>query len=325
LAEPDDILITVKGSGVGKINRLKNESLAISRQLMAVRSSAHIETDFLYYYIDSSFDELSSKATGAAIPGLSRKDVGSLQIPVPPLPEQQRIAAILDKADALRAKRRAALAKLDTLLQATFIDMFGDPVTNPMGWEVKAFNDVCESRLGKMLDAKQQTSQYIHSYLRNANVQWDRFELDDLSEMDFDEKDKETFRLEEGDLLICEGGEVGRTAIWRGELTDCYYQKALHRARANPKLATPEFMLYFMWLMAINHGLEDHTTSATIAHLTGVKLKRLPVPLPPLERQKQFTKRYNKTHALRLKILQSQDYLNNLFHALQQRAFKGEL
>ena len=83
----------------------------------------------------------TSRCSGANLPRKGPKQLASFQIPLPPLAEQKRIAGILDAADALRAKRREALAQLDTLLQSTFLDMFGDPVTNPMGWEVKPLTD----------------------------------------------------------------------------------------------------------------------------------------------------------------------------------------
>lgn len=323
IAEAGDILISVRAP-VGPTN-LADQRCCIGRGLSAIRPSKAIDTKFLLQYFKAIEPKISNMGNGSTFSAITQKDLRAIEIPLPPLAEQQRIAAILDKADALRAQRRAALAKLDTLLQATFLHLFGDPVTNPMGWEVKLFDEVCESRLGKMLDAKQQTGKHLRPYLRNANVQWDSFELDDLLEMDFDENDREKFRLESGDLLICEGGEVGRSAIWRGQLEDCYYQKALHKARVNPKLATPEYLLYYMWLMAKNHGLKDHTTSVTIAHLTGVKLKRLPVPLPSLEKQQQFTNLYENTNALKENLMCGQNELDNLFHTLQQRAFNGEL
>ena len=106
--------------------------------------------------------------------------------------------------------------------------------------------------------------------------------------MDFDEADREEFELRDGDLLICEGGEVGRTAIWREELDGVYFQKALHRVRLAPRRAVPEYIMYYMWFMAQNGGFRDFTNTATIAHFTGIKLKGLPTPLPPCDLQCRF-------------------------------------
>lgn len=264
-----------------------------------------------------------------AVPRRRRAKVSdflSIAVPEPPpLSEQKRIAGILDAADALRAKRREALAQLDTLLQSTFLDMFGDPVTNPMGWEVVRFERIGSSRLGKMLDKKKALGTCQFHYLANFNVQWGRFELRDLRKMDFNEDDREEFDLQNGDLLICEGGEVGRTAIWRCERENVFFQKALHRVRLNPSMGIPEFFQYYMWFMAKNGGFRDFTNTSTIAHLTGVKLKRLPVPLPPLTLQRRFAAILESIERQKAAMRAHLAELDTLFASLQSRAFNGEL
>ena len=197
---------------------------------------------------------------------------------------------MLDKADALRQQNRQLLALYDQLLQSTFIELFGDPVKNPKGWEVKKLGEVCDARLGKMLDSKKQTGLSKFKYLGNSNVLWGRFKLDDLMEMDFTEKERQEVSLKKGDLLICEGGEVGRCAIWKEELEDCYFQKAIHRVRLHLNIMIPDYLQFLMWFYAKNGGLKDFVTVATIAHLTGVKLKSLPIPVPPLPLQEHFAK-----------------------------------
>ena len=103
-----------------------------------------VSPDFLFWWLKTHEKHIQSKGRGATFKEVSKKIVEDLQIPLPPLAEQKRIAGILDTADALRAKSREALAQLDTLLQSTFLDMFGDPVTNPMGWEVVTVGDEIE-------------------------------------------------------------------------------------------------------------------------------------------------------------------------------------
>ena len=252
-------------------------------------------------------------------------EVFKIQIPLPPLAEQKRIAGILDAADALRAKRREALGQLDTLLQSTFLDMFGDPVTNPKGWDVVAFESIGNSRLGKMLDKGKEVGDCQFPYLANTNVQWGRFDLAALRTMDFSESDCEEFKLEDGDLLICEGGEVGRTAIWHGAHDRIYFQKALHRVRLDPTVAVPEYVFQFMWFMAKNGGFRDLTTSATIAHLTGVKLKRLPCPRPPLELQHRYAAIVKSVEHQKASQRSHLAELDTLFASLQSRAFRGNL
>ncbi len=252
-------------------------------------------------------------------------EVKKLPVPLPPLEEQRRIAEVLDKADALRQKRRLALQKLDTLLQSVFLEMFGDPVKNPRGWEKVPFNDVCKTRLGKMLDQKKFTGRNLRPYLRNANVQWNRFNLADVDEMDFDERERKILNFQYGDLLICEGGEVGRTAIWRGELPECYYQKALHKGHPDFSKATSEYLMYLMWFFSKNGGFKDYVTSVTIPHLTGEKLKTIRIPLPPIELQRKFSEIVNEHSRTREKYRNLKHRVNDLFASCQQRAFSGDL
>lgn len=268
--------------------------------------------------------QIKAKCHGAIMAGFNSSLLKSIKLPLPPLPEQKRIAAILDKADSIRRKRQEAVRLTEELLRSVFLDMFGDPVTNPKGWETRAFVAVCDTRLGKMLDASQQTGEHLRPYLRNSNVQWDRIETSDLEQMDFNEKDRKTFSLKNGDVLICEGGEVGRAAIWRNQLTDCYFQKAIHRARPNQSLALPEYVMFWLWFMAKNGGFKDHVTSATIAHLTGEKLKEIQVALPPITLQHQFLRVYNSLTKLKTSTYKYQTHTERLFNSILQQVFNGE-
>lgn len=291
-------------------------------------NSQKIEPRFLYRWFSWDKTQAILRSYGQQTTNISNLNIErclSMRLRLPPLSEQRRIAAILDQADALRAKRREALALLDDLQRGIFIEMFGDPVKNPMGWPLVPFDTACPTRLGKMLDKKQQTGKNPRRYLRNANVQWFRFDLTDVFEMDFDGSAREMFRLRSGDLLICEGGEPGRAAIWRNELEECYYQKALHRGRSNPDLAVPEYLAWLLWFFAKKGGLFDHITSATIAHLTGEKLKAMQIPLPPLERQLEFVRRIEGASNVMSSMDASRAAMDNFFSSLQHRAFRGEL
>jgi type I restriction enzyme S subunit len=112
----------------------------------------------------------------------------------------------------------------------------------PPGWAFTTLGEIAETRLGKMLSKKARMGNGSRPYLRNKNVQWGRIELDDVLEMDFTEAELERFGVLAGDLLVCEGGEVGRAAIWRGQLEWIGYQKALHRVRPLGEIA-PEYLL----------------------------------------------------------------------------------
>ena len=295
----------------------------VNNHAHVLRPRGHARLRYLVRVLENY--DVTPWITGSTRAKLTKAGASKIQIPLPPIDEQKRIAGILDAADALRAKRREALAQLDTLLQSTFLDMFGDPVTNPMGWEVVQFETIGTSRLGKMLDNGKQSGDCQSPYLANFNVQWGRFELNELRQMDFDEADREEFELRDGDLLICEGGEVGRTAIWRRELDGVYFQKALHRVRLASRRAVPEYIMYYMWFMAQNGGFRDFTNTATIAHLTGIKLKSLPTPLPPFDLQCRFAAIAESVELQRASQRAHLAELDTLFASLQSRAFRGDL
>jgi type I restriction enzyme, S subunit len=294
-----------------------------------VLSSKHgdVDQDYFFHLLGSDFiyAKFTKLAAGATVKNLNIDLVSGVEVNFPPLEEQRRLAAILDQAETLRTQRRQALAHLDTLTQSLFLDMFGDPVANPKEWGRKPFGAVCETRLGKMLDAKQQTGANSRKYLRNANVQWFHIDTSDLLEMDFDADARGTFRLHSGDLLICEGGEPGRAAIWRGELEDVYYQKALHRGRPKSDLVNAEYLVWLLWFLSKRGGLGDHVTAATIAHLTGEKLKAMAIPVPPLALQQTFATRIQAIESLKATHRTALAQLDALFASLQQRAFNGEL
>lgn len=282
---------------------------------------------YLYYYLNSRparavLDRIQSTTSG--LRNLNTRLYLTQQVPLPTLSEQRRIVEILDQADHLRRLRTESDTKAGRILPALFLKIFGDPTTNPMGWPVKRFDSICKSRLGKMLDARQQTGLHRRAYLRNANVYWDRLALDELREMDFDEVDQEEFRLRPGDVLICEGGEVGRSAIWNGELPDCYFQKALHRARPFPEVAVSEFVVYLLWELAKRGALRSATSQVTFSHLTGVKLKALRVPVPPLSLQRSFADRV-RLFKRAVKGSDSVSRLDSLFTTLLHSALSGSL
>lgn len=140
-----------------------------------------------------------------------------------------------------------------------------------------------------MLDSKRQSGLHQFPYLANANVQWFHFDLNNLNQMDFNDKDRVEFSLRDGDLLVCEGGEVGRCAIWRNNMRDCFFQKAIHRVRCNEKIIIPEYLAYNFLCHSKQNGFSDIVgTRSTIAHLPGDKLRNMKIVLPPLNLQYEF-------------------------------------
>jgi type I restriction enzyme S subunit len=154
----------------------------------------------------------------------------------------------------------------------------------PDHWSTPPLYVRYEAVLGKMLDEKRITRTFLLPYLRNVDVQWDRVNVDELPEMDIAPDELERFTLKRGDILVCEGGEVGRTAIWAGELEPCAFQKAIHRLRPHAA-ESPRFLYYCMSFAASTGVFIAEGNPNTIPHLTGEKLRRYRFPTPPRSEQ----------------------------------------
>ncbi len=148
----------------------------------------------------------------------------------------------------------------------------------PADWSVSSVGDEFHVQLGKMLDSEKNVGM-PKPFLGNRAVQWGRIDVSDIGEIRLSPTDLHRYRLEEGDLLVCEGGEVGRSAIWRGQLDECYYQKALHRLRAK-RGYSHEFMAFLLEQFARSGKLQDYVTQTSIAHLPKEKFIALPIPRP---------------------------------------------
>lgn len=151
-------------------------------------------------------------------------------------------------------------------------------------WKKVKLGEVTESCLGKMLDAAKNRGEY-KPYLANLNVRWGSFDTDNLSLMRFEEDEDERYGIKYGDLIICEGGEPGRCAIWKEQLPDMKIQKALHRVRPKDGLVDNFYLFYWFLLAGKCNWIDQYCTGATIKHLPGQKLKEVIVDLPPIEVQ----------------------------------------
>lgn len=166
----------------------------------------------------------------------------------------------------------------------------------PGSWRWLPFGFLADTRLGKMLDVRKNTGEF-KPYLRNTNVQWRRFDLNDLKMLRLEPHELEEFRLIKGDLLVCEGGEPGRCAIWNDPSQEMYFQKALHRVR--PLAGTlPEYLLICLETDCANGSLAKVFTGATIKHLTGEKLERYAIPVPSPAEQHRIVTIVNELMAL---------------------------
>lgn len=313
------VAVVKDGAGIGRTTMHPANSSVIGT-MQYLLPKENILPEYLYYVV--SYMNLSKYYSGATIPHIYFKDYKNEKFSLDCLDKQRQIVMTLDKVQSIIDKRKKQLEKLDELVKSRFVEIFGNVIRNDKGWEQYTFSDIATSRLGKMLDAKQQTGKYAYPYLANFNVQWFRFEIENLNKMDFNEADRQEFELRDGDLLVCEGGEIGRCAVWHNEIQPCYFQKALHRVRCNQHIVLPDYMAWWFKYNCDHKGFAAiEGAKATIAHLPGAKLKVLKVTVPPIELQNQFVAFLKQTDKSKFEIKQSLEKLELLKKVLMQKYF----
>jgi type I restriction enzyme S subunit len=279
--------------------------------ISTVLTPRNIEPRFVHHLLRSyPFQEeyyRFGKGIVADLWSTSYAEMKNILIPEIPLPEQTQIAAFLDHETAkidrliekqeelirlLKEKRQAVISHAVTKglnppapLKDSGIEWLGQI---PAHWEVAKLSYRYEVLLGKMLDDKKNNGNYLAGYLRNTDVQWWRINSYELPVMDFRPEERERFSVKKGDLLVCEGGEIGRCAIWEKSET-CFYQKALHRLR--PLIPETEISKYFAYVLFKSVHEERFISGAgksTIAHLPAETFKQYRFAFPPRYEQEQI-------------------------------------
>ena len=322
LAEAHSVLLCVRAP-VGYPN-ITNRKICIGRGLCALYAKKDIDNTFLFYSLLGKQSHFEKNATGSTFKAISSKVISNTEIPLPPKSIQLAIVSELDKINELIRLKKEQLKDYDNLAQSIFYEMFGDPVENEKGWEVKKWKDVFNTILGKMLDKSKQINHLTqYKYLANMNVQWGYFDLKELRSMTFTDEELAKYELRKNDLLICEGGDAGRCAIWKETDETILFQKAIHRARLiDTDNADVVYIRYWMQFYKVNKGLKDFISKSTIEHLTGDKLKRLPIPLPPLSLQHLFAQRIEQIERQKSSVQKSITDLETLLASRMQYWFE---
>ena len=293
-----------------------------------------VSPDFLFWWLKAQEKHIQSKGRGATFKEVSKKIVEDLQIPLPPLTEQKRIARILDAADALRAKRREALAQLDTLLQSTFLDMFGDPVINPMRWSVGRLEDCFSKTRAGTCCGPFGSALKKHEYVDDGipvwgidNVKPNQF-LQERSLFITPEKfaELQRYSVESGDILISRAGTVGRMCVAVPTATQSIIGTNLIRLTLNPGAMLP---IYFASLYTFCGerlpGLRASGDDRAYSFLNTTRLKSLVVPLPPIDLQLRFAAIVKSIDEQKARQRTHLAELDTLLVSLQSRAFRGDL
>lgn len=200
--------------------------------------------------------------------------------------QQQLIELLKDKRQAVISHAVTKGLNPDVPMKDSGVEWLGEV---PEHWDVAKLSFKYEVLLGKMLDDKKITGKYLGHYLRNTDVQWDQINTEELPTMDFKLEERERYSVKKGDLLVCEGGEIGRSAIWNSE-TPCFYQKALHRLRPLSNNSKTRFMFYVLYDAVKQGRFISGAGKATIAHLPAEAFKQYKFAFPPLAEQINIAK-----------------------------------
>ena len=312
------IFATIGRTAVLGVEAATNQAIAG----ITPRNPDLLDSKYLRYYLDSLVPYLISIARGVAQLNINLGILKDLDIPVPNIVEQRRIAAILDQADAIRAKRREALEQLDSLTQSIFIEMFGDPVANPMAWPIKKFGDVGNLDRGISKHRPRNAPVLlggVHPLVQTGEVSNCDGYIRTYTSTYSDVGLKQSKMWPQGTLCITIAANIAKTGI----LTfDACFPDSVVGFRAEAP-ATVEYVR--VWLSFLQKALEDAAPESAQKNINLAILRDLNIPSPPLELQQSFASRIKTLENLKATHRNALLELDSLFASLQHRAFAGEL
>jgi type I restriction enzyme S subunit len=304
IAPKNSVLLSVRAP-VGDVN-IADIEYCIGRGLSSL-SLENGNNIFLFYILSYLKGELEKEGTGSIFKAITKTKLMNFVIPLPPLPEQQKIAAVFTAVQEAKEKTQAVIDATKVLKKSMMKHLFTyGPVPTeeaanvplketeigkvPEEWEVVKLGEIFDIQQGKQLSAKESKEGKIKKpFLRTSNLNWGHIDISSVDEMYFTLEELKKLKLESGDILVCEGGDIGRTALYRGELAECAYQNHLHRLR--PKKNNVDVECFVFWM---NHAINQkkmYTHSAnrtTIPNLSSSRLKEFIFPLPPLPIQQKI-------------------------------------
>lgn len=306
-----------------------------------VNNHAHVLTEksdkiileYLFYYLN--FSDLSPWITGTTRGKLTKGALDNLQIPLPPLDIQKKIADTLDKAQELIDKRKEQISALDKFLENLFLDMFGDPVSNPMGWEVKRLKNISTKILSGNTP-KGGNQVYVDegiTFFRSQNVWKNRLILEDIAFIDEKtHKSMSNSSLKNGDILMTKTGRIntensslGRASLFTGEDDSANINGHVYLIRLEKEVIN-KFVLFIL----TTKEYRDYIRSVCVGgidkrQINKNHLEEFPIIYPPIDLQNQFASIVEKVEAEKTKLEASLKEMEDNFNSIMQRAFKGEL
>jgi type I restriction enzyme S subunit len=329
-----DILYAMIGTIGNPVIVEKSREFSIKNvALFKFTKGTEVYNRYIYHFLNSNLAirQFQSNSRGGTQKFVSLGNIRSLQIPLPPLEEQKRIAAILDKADSVRRKRQQAIDLADDFLRSVFLDMFGDPVTNPKGFPLSILSDFYINHKNGTKCGPFGSALKKHEYVEDGVPVWnmDNISLNgkftDSPRLWITESkyvDLEAYSVEDGDVIISRAGTVGKMGVVRSKSEHSIISTNLIRVRLGEKLR-PEYFVNLMNYCKGRVGRLKTGPDGSFTHMNTGILDKLEFPYPPIELQDKFIE-------IKEKVIYSlekseENEIDNLFNSLSQKAFSGDL
>jgi restriction endonuclease S subunit len=328
LVVKDDVLVSTVRPNLNAIAKVGEsfDGATASTGFCILRSKKNIlDSEYLYHWVrtEGFVSDMVKKATGASYPAVSDRIICESMIPLPPMPEQRRIAEILDKAEELRAKRRAALAHLDSITQAVFHDLIGDPVTNEMGWETDRVSELCELVRGSSPRPQGDTRYFGGPIprLMIADITRDGWLVKPCIDSLTVEGAKRSRPVKAGTVVMAVSGNIG--LVSRLSIDACVHDGFVAFCNLDELKCKSEYLLALLHYSKERH--EKNKAGAIFINLTTTDIKSMQLPLPPIKTQVELFRRIDGIEKTKNTFRNSLAQLDSLFAVLQHRAFRGEL
>ena len=323
-AQPLDILMSVRAP-VGDVN-ISNIDCCIGRGLCSIRSKENINYKYLYYYLLTQKKNLENQSTGSTFKAINKNIILDIEIPITDIETQNKIVEVLDKAQDLIDKKIEQIDLLDELVKSRFIEMFGNPISNPKGWKKMTLNDISmkKGEYGSGESAVEYKENYPR-YIRITDID-DNGKLNN-SKMTVNNLDEyEKYKLNDGDILLARtGATVGKTFLYKEVYGKCLFAGYLIRFIPNKDIINPEFLFAFTKTDFYKSWIKSKQNVVAQPNINAKQYGSLEIPIPPIELQNEFAVFVEKIDSIKAAAEKSLEQLNYNFNSLMQKAFKGEL
>lgn len=326
ISKTGDIIVCIRAT-IGDLN-WSDKEYCLGRGVAGLRpKNDELDKQYLWNWLRASKDKLEKNAKGSTFKQISRDDIASLQIPLPSIDKQKRIAGMLDKADAICRKRAESLKLLDELLRATFFDMFGDPITNPKRWPVRQLADVVRAGSIVTYGIVQAGPNYPGGvpYIRTGDIK--RSKILEHQLMCTDPEIASKFKRSEvqtGDLVMSIRATVGTVAMVPPSLSGANLTQGTAKISPGPDV-DGRFLFSYISSEGCQDWIQRHVKGATFREITLSKLREMPVYVPDKNSQRKFREIADQYEKAKNDYAHFAKESDTLFHALVARAFKGEL